>query len=105
VFGAELASGRLRAYVVRIGGEPVAVARISMGERDACLYAIGVAEEWRRKGIGMLITIVATRAGLALGKRIVWLSVEDGNDGARAMYEQLGYAPLFRWGRWIAQQR
>jgi ribosomal protein S18 acetylase RimI-like enzyme len=105
VFGAELASGRLRAYVVRIGGEPVAVARISMGERDACLYAIGVAEAWRRKGIGMLLTIVATRAGLALGKRIVWLSVEDGNDGARSMYEQLRFAPLFRWGRWIAQQR
>jgi ribosomal protein S18 acetylase RimI-like enzyme len=105
VFAAQLATGRLRAYVVRIGGEPVAVARLSMGEGDACLYAIGVAEDSRRKGIGTLITIVATRAGLALGKRIVWLSVEDGNDGARSMYEQLGFAPLFGWGRWISPQR
>jgi ribosomal protein S18 acetylase RimI-like enzyme len=105
VFGEQLRTGTLRAYVVRIGGEPAAVARISLGEREACLYAIGVAEAWRRKGIGMLLTIVATRAGLALGRRIVWLSVEDGNDGARAMYQQLGFAPLFRWGRWIAPQR
>ena len=81
------------------------MARLSLGDRDACLYAIGVAEAWRRRGIGTLITIVATRAGLALGKRIVWLSVEDGNDAARAMYEQLAFAPLFRWARWIAPER
>jgi ribosomal protein S18 acetylase RimI-like enzyme len=101
---AELASGRLRAYVVRVGGEPVAVARVSLGERDAGLYAIGVDEGWRRQGFGTLITIIATRAGLALGKRVVWLSVEEGNEAARAMYERLGFRQLFHWGRWVAEQ-
>ena len=103
--GDALAGGRLRAYLVRIDGEPVAVARLSVGEKDAGLYGIGVAEKWRRRGIGTLLTTVATRAGLALGKRIVWLSVEDGNAGARQMYERLGYRQLFDWGRWVTRDR
>jgi ribosomal protein S18 acetylase RimI-like enzyme len=98
-----LAGGHLRAYVVRINDEPVAVARLSVGEHDAGLYGIGVAQASRRRGIGTLLTTVATRAGLALGKRIVWLSVEDGNDGARQMYETLGFRPLFGWGRWVTR--
>ncbi len=101
--GDALAGGRLRAYVVRVNEEPVAVARLSVGEHDAGLYGIGVAEAYRRRGLGTLLTTVATRAGLALGKRIVWLSVEDGNDGARQMYEKLGFQPLFGWGRWITR--
>lgn len=103
--GDALASGHLRAYLVRIGGEPVAVARLSVGEHDAGLYGVGVAQAWRRRGIGTLLTTIATRAGLALGKRIVWLSVEDGNEGALTMYERLGFSPLFGWGRWVTRDR
>jgi ribosomal protein S18 acetylase RimI-like enzyme len=103
--GDALAGGHLRAYVVRIDGEPVAVARLSVGEHDAGLYGIGVAEAYRRRGIGTLLTTIATRAGLALGKRIVWLSVEDGNDGAAQMYQRLGFRPLFGWGRWVTRDR
>lgn len=101
--GDALAGGHLRAYVVRINDEPVALARLSVGEHDAGLYGIGVAQAWRRRGIGTLLTTVATRASLALGKRIVWLSVEDGNDAARQMYEKLGFRPLFGWGRWVTR--
>jgi ribosomal protein S18 acetylase RimI-like enzyme len=90
---------------VRVGDEPVAVARMSLGERDAGLYGIGVADGWRRRGMGTLVTTVATRAGLALGKRIVWLSVEDTNDAARQMYERLAFRPLFGWSRWVTRDR
>ena len=99
---AALAGGQLRAYVVRVDEEPVAVARLSQGEGVAGIYAVGVAERWRRQGYGALITIVATRAGMALGNRLVWLSVEDGNDAARRVYTRLGFQEAFSWARWLA---
>jgi ribosomal protein S18 acetylase RimI-like enzyme len=103
--GHALESGRLRAWIVRIGNEPVAVARLSQGEGVAGLYGIGVVEGRRRQGLGTLITTVATRAGMALGNRVIWLSVEDVNPGARQMYERLGFAPAFGWARWMALPR
>ena len=97
-----LGSGTLRAYVVRIEDEPVAVARLSQGDKVAGLYAIGVREPWRQQGYGTLITTIATRAGMATGNRIVWLSVEDGNDVARHLYEKLHFQEAFSWARWLA---
>jgi ribosomal protein S18 acetylase RimI-like enzyme len=105
VFADALERGRLRAWLVRVADEPVAVARMSLGERDAGLYGIGVVESWRGQGMGTLITTVATRAGMALGKRIIWLSVEDTNPGARRMYERLAFRPLFGWSRWVTRDR
>jgi ribosomal protein S18 acetylase RimI-like enzyme len=96
-----LDAGRLRAYVARVGDEPVAVARLSLGEGVAGIYALGVAAPWRRQGYGSLLTIITTRAGLALGNRLVWLSVQDGNDPARRVYDRLGFVPAFGWSRWM----
>jgi ribosomal protein S18 acetylase RimI-like enzyme len=102
---AALETGRLRAFVVRVDDEPVAVARVSVGPATAGLYGIGVRASWRGKGYGTLLTTVATRAGMALGKRLVWLSVEDENTGARRVYERLGFAEAFAWARWLAPGR
>jgi ribosomal protein S18 acetylase RimI-like enzyme len=96
-----IASGTLRAFVVRLHDEPVAVARLSQGEGVAGLYGIGVAASHRRQGLGTLVTTIATRAGLALGNRVVWLSVEPGNEAARRLYARLGYARAFGWARWM----
>jgi ribosomal protein S18 acetylase RimI-like enzyme len=101
-FAQALAGGRLRAYLVRVGGVPVGVARLSLADQDAGVYGIGVAREWRRQGIGTLISIVATRAGLAMGRRLVWVSVDDAQPGARHMYERLGFREAFAWTRWMA---
>ena len=95
-------SGSLRAYVVRVDGEPVAVARLSQGQGVAGIYAVGVREPWRGKGYGTLITTIATRAGMAIGNRLIWLSVEDGNDAARHVYEKLHFQDAFTWARWLA---
>ncbi len=97
-----LASGSLRALVVRLEDEPIAVARVSQGQGVAGIYAVGVARAWRGKGYGTLLVTIATRAGMATGNRIVWLSVEDGNDPARHVYDKLGFQPAFGWARWLA---
>lgn len=97
-----LGSGSLRAFVVRVDDEPVAVARLSQGEGVAGLYGIGVRDAWRGQGYGTLLTTIATRAGMAIGNRIVWLSVEDGNDVARHLYAKLHFQEAFTWSRWIA---
>jgi ribosomal protein S18 acetylase RimI-like enzyme len=96
-----LESGGLRAYLVRVAGEPVAVARLSQGDGVAGIYGVGVAEGWRNQGYGTLITTVATRAGLALGNRLVWLSVDPANDPALRVYRKLGFQPSFNWTRWM----
>jgi ribosomal protein S18 acetylase RimI-like enzyme len=98
---AALEGGGLRAYIVRAGDEPVAVARLSQGEGVAALVGVGVVPERRREGFGRLITIVATRAGLAGGNRLVWLSVEEGDARAVALYTSLGFRPAFGWTRWL----
>jgi ribosomal protein S18 acetylase RimI-like enzyme len=98
---AALAGGGLRAYVVRADDEPVAVARLSQGEGVAALVGIGVVPERRRQGFGRLITIVATRAGLASGNRLVWLSVREGDGAATALYASLGFQLAFGWTRWL----
>lgn len=97
-----LRAGRVRAWIVWLGDEPVAVARLSQGDGVAALHGIGVTESRRRQGFGTLITTIATRAGLALGNRIVWLSVSDADPIARGLYARLGFAPLLIWSRWLA---
>jgi ribosomal protein S18 acetylase RimI-like enzyme len=97
-----LVTGGLRAFVVRLDDEPIAVARLSQGDGVAGIYALGVAHAWRGKGYGTLLATIATRAGMATGNRVVWLSVEDGNTPARHVYERLEFQPAFGWSRWLA---
>jgi ribosomal-protein-alanine N-acetyltransferase len=99
-----LEGGRLRAWIVWLEDEPVAVARLSLAEGMAALQGIGVVEGHRGHGLGTLITTVATRAAMALGHRIVWLSVRDDNPAARRVYERLGFGPAFAWSRWLATE-
>lgn len=101
-------SGATRAFIVRLAGEPVACARLvpgAVGSGVASLHAIGVAERHRRRGYGRLITAVATRAGLATGHRLVWLSVDAENAGAIALYHGLAFDFTFSWTRWAAPVR
>lgn len=99
-----LESGRIRAWIVWLDDEPVAVARLSQGEGVAALHGIGVVEGRRHQGFGTLVTTIATRAGLALGNRIVWLSVSEEDAEARSVYTRLGFAPLLTWARWLATE-
>lgn len=93
--------GRLRAWVVWLGDEPVAVARLSQGEGAAGLQGIGVVEQHRGQGYGALITAIATRTGIATGNRLVWLSVREDNEPAVSAYTALGFERVFGWTRWL----
>jgi ribosomal protein S18 acetylase RimI-like enzyme len=98
-------SGAARAFIVRLAREPIACARLVPGEPGsgvASLHAVGVTERHRRRGYGRLITAIATRAGLATGHKLVWLSVDADNAGAIAMYRGLAFDFTFNWARWAA---
>lgn len=99
--GAAIEAGRVRAWIVWVGDEPVAVSRLAQGAGVAGLQGIGVVAERRGQGYGSLITTIATRAGLATGNRLVWLSVQPDNATALGVYTRLGFAPAFNWSRWL----
>ncbi len=101
---AALETGRLRAWIVWLYDKPVAVARLSQGDGVAALQGIGVVEGRRRQGLGTLVTTIATRAGMAVGNRIVWLSVREDNAAAVSVYERLGFRRAFSWARWLVTE-
>lgn len=97
-----IGAGAIRGFLVRLVREPVASARLVPGAGVAGLGGIGVVAHQRRRGYGRLITAVATRAGLATGHKLVWLSVDEANTAALELYRGLGYEPTFVWSRWAA---
>lgn len=99
---AAVGSGALRGFVVLLRGTPVASARLSRGDGVAGLSGVSVASTHRRKGYGSLVTAIATRAGLATGGRLVWLSVNESNTAAVSLYRGLSYEPSFSWAHWVA---
>jgi ribosomal protein S18 acetylase RimI-like enzyme len=95
-------SGTVRAFLLRLMGEPVASTRLKTGSGVAALTAVGVAARHRRRGYAQMITAVATRAGLATGHKLIWLSVDENNTPAVKAYTALGFEPSFAWSRWAA---
>ncbi len=59
----------------------------------AGLQGVGVIEARRGQGFGTLITTIATRAGMAVGNRIIWLSVDDDNATAVGIYDGSASSP------------
>lgn len=94
---AALEANEVRAYLLRLRGEPIGTARLTAADGLAALQGVGVVPAHRRRGFGTLITTIATRAGLATGNRFVWLSVGAEDAGATALYEGLGFRPAFSW--------
>jgi len=99
-----LEAGRLRAWIIWLADEPVAVARLSQGDGVAAIQGVGVVPGRRGQGFGTLVTTVATRAGLALGNRIVWLSVREDNEPAVRVYSGLGFERAFAWSRYLVTE-
>ena len=98
--------GDVRAYLVRLRGEAVATARLAgaTGEQIRGIYGVGVAAAHRRQGLGTLVTAVATRAALASGSALAWLSVDERNESALGVYRRLGFTPAYRWSRWVGPE-
>jgi ribosomal protein S18 acetylase RimI-like enzyme len=98
---ASLRAGSVRAWIIWLDQEAIAVARLSQGDGSAGLQGIGVVEGQRGQGYGTLMTTIATRAGMAVGNRLIWLSVREDNGPAMQVYAKLGFRPAFSWTRWL----
>jgi ribosomal protein S18 acetylase RimI-like enzyme len=82
------------AVLVRVGGQPAAVARRTTFSGASYLSSIGTHPAFRGRGLGRLVTSVATSDALAGDGGLVYLGVFEENTIARGMYERLGFAVL-----------
>jgi ribosomal protein S18 acetylase RimI-like enzyme len=78
-------------YLVRVGGEPAAVARRATFEGVSYLSSIGTATWARGRGLGRLVTQLASSDGLALASEWVYLGVFAENTGAISVYRRSGF--------------
>ena len=89
---ASLADPRFTHYLVRQGGDPVAVARRATFEGLSYLSSIGTLEAARGRGFGRLVTATALVDAIDAGSEWVHLGVFADNPTAIALYERLGFA-------------
>lgn len=88
---ASLADPRFVHYLVRRGGEPVAVARRATFDGLSYLSSIGTVDRARGLGLGRLVTASALVDALDAGSEWVHLGVFADNPPAITLYEQLGF--------------
>jgi ribosomal protein S18 acetylase RimI-like enzyme len=81
-------------FLVRIGGEPVAVARSATFEGCTYLSSIGTRTWARGRGLGRLVTSHAVVDAIDAGSDWIHLGVFSENLGARRLYERLGFATI-----------
>ena len=84
-------------YLVRLDGRPAAVARRATFDRLSYLSSIGTAGWARGRGLGGLVTRLASADGLAAASDHVYLGVFADNTGAISVYERAGFERLGRW--------
>jgi ribosomal protein S18 acetylase RimI-like enzyme len=78
--------------LLRLDGEPVAIARRATNAEGSYLSSIGTRPAFRRRGLGALVTLLALEDALAAGGPTMHLAVEVDNDAARRLYARLGFA-------------
>lgn len=74
-------------------GRWVGMARGHLEPPIAHLIAVYVRPEWRRRGIGRAVSMAVVGWARERQAGAVVLSVSDWNDGARRVYESIGFAP------------
>jgi ribosomal protein S18 acetylase RimI-like enzyme len=78
--------------LVRVDGEPAAIARRATTADGSYLSSIGTRPRFRHRGLGALATAHVLVDALEAGSHVVHLSVEVDNDAARRLYERAGFA-------------
>lgn len=97
-----------QASFVRWGAGAVGVA--VPGDGLVGLFCLAVAPEWRRRGIGTALVrsmlgprVLSSDAEHDAGPvELAYLQVEESNHGAIALYERLGFRPLYRYVHCVA---
>lgn len=82
------------AILVRVDGQPAAVARRTTFGGASYLSSIGSDPSFRGRGLGRLVTALAIEDALAAGSRWTYLGVFEENRVARSLYESLGFRPI-----------
>jgi ribosomal protein S18 acetylase RimI-like enzyme len=86
------------AILVRVDGEPAATVRRTTFDGASYLSSIGTRPAFRGRGLGGLVTALATSDSLAAGSRLTYLGVFAENAVARRLYARLGFVPIGRPG-------
>lgn len=79
------------------GDAPAAIGRCVVDGRWAGFMAVEVAPEHRRRGLATSVMAALARQALEEGASAAWLQVEEDNEGARALYDGMGFAPHHRY--------
>ncbi|MER7851974.1 GNAT family N-acetyltransferase [Streptomyces bacillaris] len=79
------------------GEPPAAIGRCVVDGRWAGFMAVEVAPEHRRRGLATAVMAALARRALDEGASAAWLQVEEDNEGARALYDGMGFAPHHRY--------
>ncbi|MFE0654508.1 GNAT family N-acetyltransferase [Streptomyces sp. NPDC059534] len=80
------------ASVAGTGGVPAAIGRCVVDGRWAGFMAVEVDPAHRRRGLATSVMTALARQALDEGASAAWLQVETDNDGARALYDGMGFA-------------
>ncbi|MFE9456930.1 GNAT family N-acetyltransferase [Streptomyces californicus] len=80
------------ATVAGDGDAPDAIGRCVVDGRWAGFMAVEVAPEQRRRGLATAVMTALARRALDEGASAAWLQVEEDNEGARALYDGMGFA-------------
>ncbi|MFH9392874.1 GNAT family N-acetyltransferase [Streptomyces sp. NPDC017556] len=76
---------------------PAAIGRCVVDGRWAGFMAVEVAPEQRRRGLATSVMAALARRALEEGASAAWLQVEEDNEGARALYDGMGFAAHHRY--------
>lgn len=80
------------ASVAGTGEVPAAIGRCVVDGRWAGFMAVEVDPALRRQGLATTVMTALARQALDEGASAAWLQVEADNDGARALYDGMGFA-------------
>jgi GNAT superfamily N-acetyltransferase len=94
--GASLDNTTFTYYLVRLGGEPAAVAKRATFDGLSYLSSIGTAGWARGRGLGELVTATAAADAIAAGSEWIHLGVFADNTAAIRLYRRVGFELLGR---------
>ncbi|PVE12143.1 GNAT family N-acetyltransferase [Streptomyces scopuliridis] len=78
-------------------GVPAAIGRCVVDGRWAGFMAVEVDPACRRQGLATAVMTALARRALEEGASAAWLQVESDNEGARALYDAMGFALHHRY--------
>jgi ribosomal protein S18 acetylase RimI-like enzyme len=87
--------GGARTFVAWEGDEPVGIASAHLRDGAIGILGVAVVPDARRRGIASALSVIAARAFPA---DLAWLHASE---GARDVYERLGFREVAEWEVWV----